>query len=154
MIVEAKVALERALELLPPGEVAASELDPPVLVEDGPLKALHEAVGEGVARLGPGVPDPEAAAGRVEGALELAAAVREGAFHAPASPLEVVDNLVEEASGHLGARVAEEELRERIGGRRVAGGDLPDAAYALEIADVEAVEADQLAVKWRPASRH
>jgi len=58
VVVEAKVALDRAFELAGLREVTPPELDPPVLVQDRALEALHEAVGEGVAGLGPGVPDP------------------------------------------------------------------------------------------------
>jgi hypothetical protein len=67
VVVEAKVALQRAIELSELREVAATELDPPVLVEDRVLQTLHEAVGEGVTRLRAGVPDPELRAGLVEG---------------------------------------------------------------------------------------
>ena len=75
VVVEAKVALQGAFELPEPREVAPSELDPPVVVQDRLLKAFHEAVGEGVTRLGSGVSDAEVPAGRVESTLELAAAI-------------------------------------------------------------------------------
>ena len=77
MVVEAKVALQRAIELAEFREVAPSERDAPMLVEDRALEALHEAVGEGVTRLGPSVLDRVSPTGLVEVALELAAAVRE-----------------------------------------------------------------------------
>ena len=57
MVVEAKVALQRAFELAELREVAPPELDPPVLVEDRALEALHEAVGEGMTGLRPGAHD-------------------------------------------------------------------------------------------------
>jgi hypothetical protein len=44
------------------------------------LEPLDEAVGEGVSRLGSRVANAERSAGLVEGALEFAAAVREGAL--------------------------------------------------------------------------
>ena len=75
VVVETQVALERGLELAQPGEVAPAELDAPVLVQDGLLKALDEAVGEGVPGLGPGVAEAQRSTGVVEDALELAAAV-------------------------------------------------------------------------------
>ena len=48
MVVEAQEAVERALELRESREVATTELDAPVLVEDRALQTLDEAVGPGV----------------------------------------------------------------------------------------------------------
>jgi hypothetical protein len=70
VVVEAKVALERRLELPQLREVAPAEGHPPVVV-------LHEAVGEGMARLGPRVADAELSASLVEGSLELATSIGE-----------------------------------------------------------------------------
>jgi hypothetical protein len=67
VVVEAKVALERRLELPQLREVAPAEGHPPVVVQDRLLEALHEAVGEGMARLGPRVADAELSASLVEG---------------------------------------------------------------------------------------
>jgi hypothetical protein len=48
-----------------------------VVVQDRLLEALHEAVGEGMARLGPRVADAELSASLVEGSLELATSIGE-----------------------------------------------------------------------------
>lgn len=72
VIVEAKVALERGLELPEPGEVAAPELHPPMVVQDRVLEALDEAVGQGVPGLRAGMADdPAGPAGLREAAPEL-----------------------------------------------------------------------------------
>ena len=81
VVVEAEVTLERGFELSKRREVAAPELDPPVVVKDRLLGALDESIGEGVAGLGSGVSDTELLAGLVEDALELASAIREYALH-------------------------------------------------------------------------
>jgi len=73
VVVEAQEAVEGALELRELGEVAASELHAPVLVEDRALQSLHEAVGPGMAGLGPRVTEAELLASLREGARELAA---------------------------------------------------------------------------------
>ncbi len=57
VVVEAQVALKRGFELPEPREIATAKLDAPVLVQDGLLEPLDEAVGEGVPRFGACVPD-------------------------------------------------------------------------------------------------
>ena len=66
VVVEAQKALEGSIELPESGEVAAAKLDAPVLVQDGLLEPLDEAVGEGVSRLGSGVTNAEGSAGFLE----------------------------------------------------------------------------------------
>jgi hypothetical protein len=44
-------AIEGALQRPPAGEVLPAKGDPPVLVQDRFLQALHKAIGPGVARL-------------------------------------------------------------------------------------------------------
>ena len=81
----------------------------------------------------------------VEGALELAAAVGEDAPQRPAQPVQVRRHGAQEARGDRGSRLAEEERGPGVGRGGIAGGDLPDLADALEVPDVEAVHADELA---------
>src|SRR5262245_10569444 len=147
VIVEAQEAVEGALELGQLGEVAAPELHPPVLVEDRALQTLDEAVGPSVTGLRLGVADPKLVAGLGEGTGELAAAVREHALDRPAGLAVGRDeDVAQEAGGGLGRRLRlDEDARRGVGAGGVAGGDLPDLAYALELADVEAVEADEFA---------
>jgi hypothetical protein len=73
------------------------------------------------------VADAEGPAGEGKDALELAAAVGDDAVdrEAPASELGH-DDLAQEASGHSGSRIADEERGEAVGGGRIAGGDLPE----------------------------
>jgi len=147
VVVEADEAVEGALELREAGEVAAAELHAPVLVEDRALQALHEAVGPGVAGLRLGVADAELLAGLRKGAGKLAAAIRQHALERPAGlAVERDEDLAQETGGGLGGRLRlDEDTGRGVGGGRIAGRDLPDLADALELSDVEAVEADQLA---------
>ena len=102
MVVELQIALQRAFQVGDLCEVAPAELHAPVLVEDRPLEAFHEAVGERVPGLGSRVPDREPSARIVEGALELAAAVGEHATNFPAGLAEVGDHSVAEEAGRDG----------------------------------------------------
>ena len=149
VVVEAKVALQRAVEVAELGEIASPELDPPVLVEDRALKTLHEAVGEGVARLRPRVPDLAIFAGLVELGLELTPAIGEHAFHAPAGFVKVLGHAVEELGGHGSPGVSQKEHGQAVGGSGIAGRDLPDLADALEPANEEAVERLSIIWGWR-----
>lgn len=136
VVVEAQVALEGGLELPEAGEVAAAELDAPVLVKDRLLETLDEAVGEGVARLGP----------RVAGAFELAASIGEDALERVAGPAEEGGHLLaQEVGDDLRSWGADKDLGQGEGGSGIAGRDLPDLPDALELTDEEAVEADELA---------
>ncbi len=92
VVVEAQIALEGGLELPEPREVAAAELDAPVLVEDRLLEPLDEAVGEGVSRFRAGVADAEISAGLVEDALELASSIGEDALQWEVGLAEVRNN--------------------------------------------------------------
>src|SRR5713226_6931073 len=79
LVVEAHEGFQGLLHRRAAGEVAASELDAPVFLQDGAVQALDEAVGPGMTRLGAGVPDPQVLAGDLEGGLELRAAIGEHA---------------------------------------------------------------------------
>src|SRR5262249_33892797 len=67
--------LEGVLQGAAAGEVSSAEGHAPVLLQDGALQPLHEAVGPSVPRLGAGVADAELPTGVIEGRLELGAAV-------------------------------------------------------------------------------
>src|SRR5437773_2451128 len=62
-VVELYKAAKAAIERGAAGEVVAPEDETPVLGENRLLQALHEAVGPGVARLDPRLPDAERGAG-------------------------------------------------------------------------------------------
>ena len=106
VVVEAQVALEGGFELPEPREVATAKLDAPVLVQDGLLEPLDEAVGEGVPRFGPSVPDDGMLpTGFVEGPLEFAAAVGEDPLHGiPRLAEERDDPLAQELGRKRGVR--------------------------------------------------
>ncbi len=129
MVVETEVALERVLELRPAREVATTELDAPMLVEDRALEPFDEAVGPGVSGLCAGVADAELGAGGGEAALELAASIGEYTLDGPAGFAEAgYQDLAEEASGR--------------GGRRLRQDD--DLAGSVEYADLPGQQPDLL----------
>src|SRR5436309_573945 len=76
-VVEADKAVEAPRQCGARGEVAATKLHAPVLLQDRALQPLDKAIGPGVARLGPGVPNAVSATGLIERAVEFAAAVGE-----------------------------------------------------------------------------
>ena len=145
MVVKGDEALEGAVHGGGGSEITAPEGDSPVLVEDGSLEPFDEAVGPAVARLGAGVVDAELGAGGVEEALELAAMIGEDTFELPAGlSVSGQENAFEEA-GAVNGLDRRDDLGEGEGAGGIAGRDLPELAHALELADVEAVQADQIA---------
>src|SRR5437899_2987583 len=62
LVVVAHEAVQRALEREAAGEVSTAKDHAPVFLQDGALQALDEAVGPGMARLGPRVARGSAAA--------------------------------------------------------------------------------------------
>src|SRR6266404_2806736 len=137
--------LETALQGRAIGEVMAAKGHAPVLLQDRALEAFDEPVGPGVPRLGPRVAEAEGATGFIERPLELGAAVGEHAAQPPAGPaVERPHDPPQEVGGGLG-RVRREQPGHAVGARGIAGGDLPDLAHALELPDVEGVQAQQLA---------
>jgi hypothetical protein len=91
------------------------------------------------------VANPEAVTGLIEGPFELGAAIGEHTRDRPAGASIVRDqDSREELGGRLG-RKGGQQPRHRIGGRGIAGRELPDLAHALERADVKGVQTDELA---------
>src|SRR2546422_4829532 len=76
-VVEAHERVQGLLHRRAAREVTTPELDAPVLLQDGPVQALDEAVGPGMTRLGARVPNAQVLAGDVEGGLELRAPIGE-----------------------------------------------------------------------------
>jgi hypothetical protein len=149
VVVEGQEALEGAIDSGCRCEEAAPEGDPPVFVEDGSLESLDEAVGPAVTRLGAGVVDAELGADGIEEALELAAVVGEDALEPPSRPsVGRQENTLEEPSA-VDRLHRRDDLGESEGTGGVTGRDLPERANALELADVEAVQADQIARQLR-----
>src|SRR4030095_3846520 len=138
-------AVEGALQGRAAGEVAAPEHHAPELLEDRALQPFDEAVGPGMAGFRTGVPKAELATGDIKGPLEFRPAVGEHTPHRPAGTLEVGhDDLAQERGG--GRRiVGRQPASETIRGRRGAGRHLPNLADPFEIADVEGVQAHELA---------
>src|SRR5258705_2949585 len=76
--------LETPLQGRPTGEVAATKGDAPMFLQDRALEPFDEAVGPGMPRLRPGMAQSQGAAGLIERAFELGAAVGEHATQPPA----------------------------------------------------------------------
>jgi hypothetical protein len=85
-VVEADKGVEAPRQCGARGEVAAAKFHAPVLLQDRALEPLHKAVGPGVARLGPGVPNTVSPTGLIKRAVEFAAAVGEDSLNRPARP--------------------------------------------------------------------
>src|SRR2546428_3891412 len=127
------------------GEGGAWNRPPPVFLENGALQPLDEPVRPWMARLGARVPEAELPAGVIERSLELAAAVREQAQQGPArAPIERHEDVAEKRR-RSGRGEGRQQPRHPVGAGCVARRDLPDLAHPLELADVERVEAHQLA---------
>ena len=147
VVVEGNEALEGAIHGGAGGEVSTPEGDPPVFMEDSALESLDEAVGPAVTRLGARMADAQLRADSVEESLELAAAVGEHALELPSGlPVGRKQDPLEE-SGTVDGLHRRDDLGEGEGASRITGRDLPERAHALELADVEAVQADQIAGK-------
>src|SRR2546425_2683325 len=145
VVIEAHELGQTSRERGTAGEVAAPKLHPPVLLENGALQPLDEPVRPWMARLGARVPEAKLPAGVIERSLELAAAVREHAQQGPArAPIERHEDVAEERR-RSGRGEGRQQPRHPVGAGRVARRDLPDLAHPLELADVERVEAHQLA---------
>src|SRR5262245_12196941 len=143
-VVELHEVTEAAIERGAAGEVVTPEHDAPVLGEDRLLQALDEAVGPSVTRPNPGVADSEGHAGGIELGFKLTAArVRSRpplqAGTADSGAQAGVEKLSDGARRQLG-----QDSGHAVGARRIASGDLPHFADALELADVERVETEQV----------
>jgi hypothetical protein len=137
--------LETPLQGRPTGEVAAAKGHAPVFLQDRALEPFDKPVRPGMPRLGPCVTETEGAAGLIERPFELGAAVGEHAARPPAGPaVEGQDDPTQEVGGGFG-RVRRQEPGHAVRARGIAGRDLPDLAHALELPDVEGVQAHQLA---------
>src|SRR6266496_2048661 len=145
VVVEGEEALEGAVDGCGGGEVAAAEGDSPVFVEDGSLESFDEAVGPAVARFSACVVDAELGADSVEEALELAAMVGEDALELPAGLSVGGQKDALEESGAVDGLDRRDDLSESEGAGSIAGCNLPELADTLELADVEAIQANQVA---------
>jgi hypothetical protein len=145
-IVEPQEAVERALELSEPSDMLAPERHPPVLMQDGPLESLDEAVGPRMAGLGARVPDVSCGAGGPKGSLERLPVIGQHSAQAPARRrMAGYDHLDEECCHHGGRDLPGHDARppRRRGG--IAGGQRPDLADPLQLADVERVQRAEVA---------
>src|SRR6266496_6048833 len=145
VVVEGEEALEGMVDGCRGSEVAAAEGDSPVFVEDGSLESLDETVGPAVARLGASVVDTELGADGVEEALELAAVVGEDPIELPAGLSVGRQEDAFEESGAVDGLDRRDDLSESEGTGGITGRDLPELADSLEVADVEAIQANQVA---------
>jgi len=144
-VVELHEAIETALHRVAAREVLATKLDPPVLVQDRALQPFDEAVGPRMPRQRPRMSDTEPAAGVGERRFELGAPVGEDALQRPTrASVERPQDVAQEERGRR-SRQLWQQPGHPVRARGVASGDLPHFADALELADVERVEAHELA---------
>ena len=144
-VVELQEGAQAAIERGPTGEIVAAEDDAPVLGQDGLLQALDEAVRPGMTGLNASLADPQGRTGRGELGFEFVAAIGQHARQGPAgAPDGRPHDVAQEAGGGRG-RQGRQDTGDAVRGGRVAGRDLPHFAHALELADVEGVQADELA---------
>ena len=144
-IVELHEPAQAAIERRPTGEVMPAKDHAPVLSEDRLLQPFDEAVGPGVARLDSRVADSQRRAGGGELGFELAAAIGEDPLHRPAGLPDGRNDDRAQESRHGGRGERGQDSGDAVRARDVARRDLPHLADALEFADVERVEAEQLA---------
>src|SRR5215204_1191902 len=145
LVVVAHEAIERSLKGGATGEVPLAKDHAPMLLQDGALQPLDEAVGPGMARLGARVTDAELATCLIEGAFEFGAAIGKRAADFPPSLRIVRHHDVAQKGGRIGGQMRRQQRREAVRRGGIAGSDLPDLAHALEVADVERVQTDELA---------
>src|SRR3989442_6145352 len=145
LVVVAHEGVQRALEREAAREVPTAKDHAPVLLQDGALQPLDEAVGPGMARFGARVTNPERATRLIEGAFEFGATIGQYAADLPAGTLIVRHHDVAQKRGRVGGEMSGQQPGQAVRRGRIAGRNLPDLADALEVADVEGVQTDQLA---------
>jgi len=142
-VVEVEISIQRDLHGVDARKVPAAKFDPPVLVEDGALKAFDKAVGPGMTRLGAGVLDAKLRTCVVKGPSEFMTLIGEDPLHRPTRLRQSRHHpLGQEVSRRSGCQ-AQRDLRHRKGAGRIAGRQLPHLPNALELANEESVQADQ-----------
>src|SRR6266566_3402381 len=149
LVAIAHEAVQRALEREAACEVPTAKDHAPVLLQDGALQAFDEAVGPGMARLGARVPNPELATRLIEGAFEFGPTIGQQAADLPAGPLIVRHHDGAQKRGRVGGEMSGQQPGQAVRRGRIAGRNLPDLADALEVADVEGVQAHKLARLFR-----
>ena len=149
VVVEAQVGVELALEAGVAGIEVAGKRRSPALIEDRLVQRLNVAVGLRTTGADPGEIDLQPLNRGREVALELVAVVGEQPLQAPAGGAQISGDATGQPRGLLGGRVAalgDDKLRPNERGADVDRGELPDRSLgALQPADVEAVDPDQLA---------
>jgi hypothetical protein len=88
---------------------------------------------------------PQRGTRRGEGGFEFIAPVRQHALQRPAGAPDGGPQDVAQKAGGGGGRQRRQDARDAVGGRGIAGGDLPDLPDPFELADVEGVQTDELA---------
>src|SRR5262252_8763270 len=145
MVVEVQKRVETPLQRRAIGEVAPAEGHSPVLLQDRALQPLHEAIGPGMPGFRARVAESQLAAGHVEGPMEFGAPIGQDAAQPPArAPIVWHEDRPQEVGRGFG-RVGRQQPRHPVGAGGIARRDLPDLADALELPDVERVQAYELA---------
>src|SRR5438094_10625496 len=133
LVVVAHEAVQRALEREAAGEVSTAKDHAPVFLQDAALQPLDEAVGPGMARLGPRVANPELATRLIEGAFEFGATIGQHAADPPAGPLIVRHHDGAQKRGRVGGDMSGQQPGQAVRRGCIAGRNLPDLADAIAL---------------------
>jgi hypothetical protein len=138
-------ALLRAFGVVVAHEAVEAEHHAPEFLENRALQPFDEAISPGVTGFRARWRRPSSQQATSNAAWNSAPPSVEHAPHRPAGALEVRhDDLAQERGGGPGG-VGPQQAGQPIGGRRLACRDLPDLAHALEVADLEGVQAHEFA---------
>jgi len=152
MVVEVERAFQCTLPLGHAREETASELDAPKLLQDGPMRPLHEAARSGVARLGAGLAATLHSAGLLEATAESVALVGQYPLRFPARLVKGWQDMTGQEASRGPGRELQANLGQAVRASSVGGRVLPHLAYALELADAQGVQTDQVpgweAFRW------
>jgi len=136
---------ERRLELMASTERTTPKHDPPVFVKDRSLEPLHEAVRPSVSWLRPSVLYVELSTCPIEIGFELTASVCQHPPQLPVSPFHLGNNDILEERSCLFRVAGRYDLGHRVRAGRITRSQLPQLTDPFEVADVERVDAYELA---------
>jgi len=143
-VIVSKVSIQFPLHLGNTGKESSPERHSPELSEDRSLQPFNKPVGPGMPGFGSGMADLPGSALPVELSKVLSAAVGQDPLNIKSLFTESRDHSLSKERRRLcGTPVANDQPGHTEGGRCVTGGVLPDLAHALELADIEGVDAHQ-----------
>jgi hypothetical protein len=143
-VVDLEPALELGVEVGQASEVLAVEGGPVELLEGGALEALADSVVVGRAGRDATMADLQVLKAGEATTGELGAVVGEDPGKLDPGAIQALGDMVDEGRGVPGRLVPGDQGADGIAGGGVNGGEFPDRADALELADVEGVQGDQI----------